>query len=99
MNTSRLARCGVAIIAFAVTTHLVFKVVTLLVHAALASMYGAPDTWPDALDKVVSLASLLLALRVAFAVGRRLWPEHSHQDLTRAREAAEAAEAKRKLAQ
>ena len=99
MNTSRLARCGVAIIAFAVTTHLVFKVVTLVVYAALASMYGAPDTWPDALDKVVSLASLLLALRVALAAGRRLWPEPSYQELARAREAAEAPEAKRKPAQ
>lgn len=90
MNAVRLARCCVAVIACAVSGHLVFKVTTLVLHAAITPMLGALDTWPDTIDKVVLLVGLLLGVRVAFGIFRRLWPERTFEELEKSRQAQEA---------
>lgn len=94
MNHLRLVRCSVALIACAVSGHLVFKVTTFVLRAVLTPMLGTPDTWPDRLDMGLVAAAILLGLRVAFGIFRRLWPEQTVQEM----KAREAEAARRSLA-
>jgi len=90
VNGARLARCSIAVIAGAVSGHLVFKLAVLLVRAALAPMLGTPDTWPGTVDTLLFVGALVLGLRVAYGIGRKLWPERTFQEMVKAREAEEA---------
>jgi hypothetical protein len=98
VNAARLARCIVAVIACAVSGHLVFKLTSAVLHAAFTPMLGALDAWPDTIDKIVLLVSLLLGARVAFGIFRRLWPERTYQELESARQVEETREARRATA-
>jgi hypothetical protein len=86
------------VIACAVSGHLVFKLTSAVLHAAFTPMLGALDAWPDTIDKIVLLVSLLLGARVAIGIFRRLWPERTYQELESARHAEETREARRATA-
>jgi predicted lysophospholipase L1 biosynthesis ABC-type transport system permease subunit len=90
LNGVRLVRCSIAVTGGVVIGHLVFKLGVLLLHAALTPMLGPPDTWPGTIATPVVLGALLLGLRVAYGLGRRLWPERTFQEIVKAREAAAA---------
>ena len=89
MNSVMLAR-GIVVVAFVVFTHLIYSVITLPLRPALTPMFESMDAWALTLDRAFSVVALLIALRVAYGICRRLWPERTFQELVKAREAAEA---------
>jgi len=90
VSAVRLLRCCIAVIASAVSGHLVFKVTTVVVRAAFTPLAGPPETWADSLDKLLLLGALLISARVAYGIARRLWPERTYQELEKARQTGEA---------
>ena len=90
MNAFVLVRALVVVLVFPVFTHLIYSVITLPLRPALTPLFERADTGAETLDRVFSVVALLVALRGAFAICRRLWPERTFQELVRAREAAEA---------
>ena len=62
----------IVLVAFPVLVHASFSAVTLLLGQALPlAMEGSES---DMLGTAVLVATLLLAVRIAFGVCRRLWP-------------------------
>lgn len=90
MSAARLLRCCIAVIASAVSGHLVFKVTTVLVRAAFTPLVGPSETWADSLEKLLLLGALLISGRVAYGIARRLWPERTYQELEKAKQVREA---------
>ena len=90
MNAVVLVRALVVALVFPVFTHLIYKVITLPLRPALMPFFEQADVRAEMWDRAFSIVALLIALRGAFAICRRLWPERTFQELVRAREAAEA---------
>ena len=90
MNAVVLVRALVVALVFPVFTHLIYKVITLPLRPALTPFFERADTGAEMWDRAFSVVALLVALRGAFAICRRLWPERTFQEMVRAREAAEA---------
>ena len=90
MNSVVLVRAVVVALVFPVLTHLIYKVITLPLRPALTPFFERADAGAELWDRAFSVVALLVALRGAFAICRRLWPERTFQELVKAREAAEA---------
>ena len=89
MNAVTLVRALVVVV-FPMVAHVIYSVITLPLRPALTPFFEQADAWAETLDRAFSVVALLIALRGAFVICRRLWPERTFQELVRAREAAEA---------
>ena len=90
MNAARLARALIVVVAFPVFAHIFYSVITLPLRPALTPFFERADAGAEMWDRAFSVLALLAALRGAFAICRRLWPERTFQEMLREREAAEA---------
>jgi len=90
VNAARLARALIVVVAFPVVAHIFYSIITLPLRPALTPFFEQAEARAEMYDRAFSVVALLIALRGAFAICRRLWPERTFQDLVRAREAAEA---------
>lgn len=90
MNAARLARALIVVVAFPVVAHIIYSVITLPLRPALTPFFERADARAEMWDRAFSVVALLVALRGAFAICRRLWPERTFQEMVKAREAAEA---------
>ena len=90
MNAVVLVRALVVALVFPVFTHLIYSVITLPLRPALMPFFEQADARAEMWDRAFTIVALLAALRGAFAICRRLWPERTFQEMVRAREADEA---------
>jgi len=64
----------IVLVAFPVLVHASFSVARMLLEQVLPSMLAMAGDWSDMLGKALLVATLLIAMRFAFGVCRRMWP-------------------------
>ena len=68
------AKSIIVLVAFPVLAHATFTAVSLVLGLILPLLLPMAGTWSELLRKGVIVATLLVALRAAFGVCRRMWP-------------------------
>jgi hypothetical protein len=68
------AKTIIVLVAFPVLAHAVYMAGTLVLGLMLPTVLPLAGSWAELLRKGVMVAMLLVAVRVAFNVCRRLWP-------------------------
>jgi len=68
------AKALIVLVAFPVLAHAVFMAASLVLGLMLPTVLPLAGDWADLLSKGVMVATVLVALRIAFNVCRRLWP-------------------------
>jgi hypothetical protein len=74
VNEAIAAKALIVLGAFPVIAHASFTGMTMLGDAVLGSVLELVGGWSELLSTGVTVASFLLAVRLAFVVCRRLWP-------------------------
>lgn len=69
-----VAKTIIVLVAFPVLVHASFSVVTMLLERVLPPMLAMAGDWSDVLGKALLVATILIAVRFAFGVCRRMWP-------------------------
>lgn len=64
----------IVLVAFPVLVHASFSVMTVLLERVLPLMVAMAGDWSDMLGKAMLVAAVLIAVRFAFGVCRRMWP-------------------------
>jgi hypothetical protein len=74
VNETIVAKTLIVLGAFPVIAHASFTGMTMVSGVALASVLELVGGWSELLSTGVTIASFLIAVRLAFGVCRRLWP-------------------------
>jgi hypothetical protein len=69
-----VAKTIIVLVAFPVLVHASFSVVTMLVERVLPPVLAMAGDWSDVLGKALPVATVLIAVRIAFGVCRSMWP-------------------------
>jgi len=69
-----VAKAMIVLVAFPVLVHATFSVVTMLLDRVLPHVLARAGDWSEMLGRAMLVAAVLIALRFAFGVCRRMWP-------------------------